>query len=308
MMMLYNWFRNTFIQWLFFRPQLLTSIYNYRNTIKPKTYRHYNTPLEAIIDNLDKDWHWEYLSANPNITWQDVVDHPQLPWNWSGLSVNPTITWEIIQNNPDAKWDFSAMVNNPNITREFIRENPGYPWDFAYHDMLDEMEEHRRRRSELLCRQANVLMNGTETEIKEQTMYILVPRLEELYGNNFTTNKVYALMSSNEHITWEFVESQLDKPWRFDLLAMNAIVTYDIIEQYPLLPWSYSALSRNPNITWEIIQDNPTKPWDYCVMSQNPNITWEIVKNHPEKPWDYWALSRNSMNYRQDTQLSYVLK
>jgi hypothetical protein len=193
----------------------------------------------------------------------------------------------------------------------------------------------------------NILMNGTDIEIRQlplfnnlhdideyydyidhyrfrdMTWYDLKTRLgkpwrldilfHQFFDVNLNLNiklelNVYELISCNEHITWNFVKSQLDKLWRFDLLSMNAIITYDIIKQYPHVPWNYSTLSCNPNITWEIIQANPGKPWDYGMLSRNPNITWEIVTNYPEKPWDYYALSRNTMNYTGNTQLSYVLK
>ena len=45
-----------------------------------------------IQSNPDKEWDWEYISWNPNITWEIVQDNPDRDWNWFFLSGNPNIT------------------------------------------------------------------------------------------------------------------------------------------------------------------------------------------------------------------------
>jgi hypothetical protein len=39
-----------------------------------------------IKNNPDKPWNYDYLSYNPNITWDIVATNPDKPWNWSFLS------------------------------------------------------------------------------------------------------------------------------------------------------------------------------------------------------------------------------
>ena len=73
------------------------------------------------------------------------------------------------------------------------------------------------------------------------------------------------------------------------MLSRNPNFTWDIIQANPDKPWRYSMLSENPNITWEIVQANPDKDWyfDNHALWNNPNITWEIVKANPDKCWNY---------------------
>lgn len=47
--------------------------------------------LIDLVNSLDKPWNWEYLSANPNITFEDVYANPDKPWSRSCLSRNPNI-------------------------------------------------------------------------------------------------------------------------------------------------------------------------------------------------------------------------
>ena len=76
--------------------------------------------------------------------------------------------------------------------------------------------------------------------------------------------------------------------WNLDmLLSQNPNITWEIVQANPDKPWRYSMLSRNPNITWEIVQANPDENWNFNMLSKNPNITWDIVKANPDKCWNY---------------------
>ena len=48
-----------------------------------------------------KEWNYDYLSENPNITWDIVLANPDKAWNYACLSMNPNITWDIVSANPD---------------------------------------------------------------------------------------------------------------------------------------------------------------------------------------------------------------
>ena len=57
--------------------------------------------LVKLLDlQKDKPWDYEYLSENPNITWEIVQQNPDKPWDWSDISRNPNITSDIVINNP----------------------------------------------------------------------------------------------------------------------------------------------------------------------------------------------------------------
>ena len=35
-----------------------------------------------ILDHPDKDWNWERLSRNPNVTWNIIENNLDKPWVW----------------------------------------------------------------------------------------------------------------------------------------------------------------------------------------------------------------------------------
>jgi hypothetical protein len=57
--------------------------------------------LNIINDNPNKKWDWEFISSNPNITWEIIEANLDLPWSWDYISQNPNITMEIIETNLD---------------------------------------------------------------------------------------------------------------------------------------------------------------------------------------------------------------
>jgi len=38
--------------------------------------------FDYVKDNPDKPWHYQWLSINPNVTWQIVQDNPDIDWNY----------------------------------------------------------------------------------------------------------------------------------------------------------------------------------------------------------------------------------
>ena len=51
------------------------------------------TWFDYIKQNSDKGWNFDYLSSNPNTTWNIVAANPDKAWYYSHLSMNPNITW-----------------------------------------------------------------------------------------------------------------------------------------------------------------------------------------------------------------------
>ena len=44
--------------------------------------------FDFVLANLYKEWDWERLSKNPNITWKIVKENSDKPWIWYTLSWN----------------------------------------------------------------------------------------------------------------------------------------------------------------------------------------------------------------------------
>ena len=47
--------------------------------------------LEQLIKKVPSKWCgvYDYLSCNPNITWEIVKENPDKPWNYQNLLKNP---------------------------------------------------------------------------------------------------------------------------------------------------------------------------------------------------------------------------
>ena len=85
-----------------------------------------------ILNNPDKNWNWDDISKNPNITMKFILDNPDKDWDWEIISCNPNITMKDISDNPDKDWDWYFISRNPNITIKIILDNPGKNWDWDY--------------------------------------------------------------------------------------------------------------------------------------------------------------------------------
>ena len=75
--------------------------------------------FQFILDNPYKQWEYDCLSSNPNITWDIVKANPDKPWNYQGLSLNPNITWDIVKANPNKDWDYCYLSQNKMSKYEF---------------------------------------------------------------------------------------------------------------------------------------------------------------------------------------------
>ena len=73
--------------------------------------------MKYINDNPDKNWNWEEISRNPNITMKFINDNPDKPWEWYFISENPNITMKDILDNPDKPWNWYCISRKP-FTKE----------------------------------------------------------------------------------------------------------------------------------------------------------------------------------------------
>ena len=116
-------------------------------------------------------------------------------------------------------------------------------------------------------------------------------------------------LSENVHLTWEMVETHLDKEWDFMVLLQHDDIPFELILDALKRPinqhmerhrneWEQSLMGiqaedRNPiyflqcrkDLTWEIIQSHPEIPWIYREMIAFPFITWDIIRNNMHLPW-----------------------
>jgi hypothetical protein len=66
---------------------------------------------------------YEYLSYNPNLTFEYISNNLDKSWSWVALSQHKCITMEHIENtlnNKKYKWLWSRFSYNPNLTTDFV--------------------------------------------------------------------------------------------------------------------------------------------------------------------------------------------
>ena len=63
---------------------------------------------EFVLKNKNKI-DLNFLSENPNITWEFVKDNINKPWNWNIISWNDNITIEFIEKYPNKDWNWGVF-------------------------------------------------------------------------------------------------------------------------------------------------------------------------------------------------------
>ena len=92
---------------------------NSLNTVSERAKRS-NHLLTLLKMFPDKPWDCNWLSKNPNITWEYICANPEIEWNYYWLCMNKNITWEIVQAHPNRPWNYKNLSRNSNITWEIV--------------------------------------------------------------------------------------------------------------------------------------------------------------------------------------------
>jgi hypothetical protein len=224
----------------------------------------YGGEADRIKYELAEDspnWNWKYLSANRNITLNDILNYPSLDWDFRGLSENPNITIEFILANledrrtlrcgPEHHWNWTDLTANPAITLKIILAHPSLPWIQAEYSSNP---------------------NVTIRDVLDH------PEIEW----NFSE------LSENPGIAMDDIESNLDLPWEFEWVSDNPNLTPSyLLEHLDRDEWNWYSLSRHPNMTFTFILEHLDFPWTYQGMSENPNITLQLVLDSllPNNKW-----------------------
>ena len=75
-----------------------------------------------ISKQLRQQWKEDYCKE----WFQFILDNPKYNrsyWDYDYLSENPNITFDIVQNNPEIGWDYEGLSKNPNTTFDIIKNN-----------------------------------------------------------------------------------------------------------------------------------------------------------------------------------------
>jgi len=292
--------------------------------------------IEYILDNRERMWSWEEVSANPNVTWDDIMHYNDIPWDFKGVSRNPNITIDILNTLPLSTWSSENLIKNPNIivsgkidkyylklfqskdsvtmgkclsynpsvSWEFIQRHPYIHWDY------DILSSHPNITWDIVTKNINLPWNHVGISANPNINWGIVN--DVIHSNNIKWD--YHNISKNpgimiEDIIDNFVyNSQDDVP--------------DVKNSLVECIWCWFGLSANPNVTWKTVIESRDDEyfkniqWSYYHLSSNPNIDMKVINDNPDKCrlWCLRNLSANSMDYydwskvvsRQD--IHYTLK
>jgi len=269
----------------------LNKLYKRISRYGPKQYTLHKpeTFISFILKNLDKDWDWCELSANINISWEDIENNLNLPWVWGCVSQNLNITWKILKENINEDWDFSYLSRNQSLLKNIdkIVEYPDKNWDWEY---LSEyvtpyvIEKFPKAKFDWfhICKNHRT------------TWDIIKKNLAKINRGKYKKKDNWQQISANPNITWDIIEANLYNPdmeWDWSYISQNPNITWDIVKANLKKPWNWHYLSCHPNITWDIIEDNLDKPWDWENegVLDNPNLTLEIILANTDRLWN-WAM------------------
>lgn len=145
----------------------------------------------------------EWISCNPNVTWETVQKHPEIDWDYGMLSSQPWITWEIVSENLERPWNFSWLSKN--ISWKDIQQNPNYPWDFGA------LSENPTVTWDIIL--ANPQLPWDYHDLSDRVPWDIFIRDPDRWNP--------MMLSMNPNISWKLVEENPQIDWSYDLLISN---------------------------------------------------------------------------------------
>jgi hypothetical protein len=242
--------------------------------------------FQFIKKNDKKDWNWDILTENINVSFEVIKDNIEYPWSNRHICLNENITYanvvEIIEKNIKCNGNQDdIMFENMDTLMSFTRNM--------------DIEDNTNTEDDI---NTVFVISGLDREMSAGNINIDV-----FSGNkNFTTELIeknpknipinYHYLSSNPNVSQEYFIKNIHKDWNMWSISKNSFVTFEFILQHPELEWDYHAFMLNPNCSLNIILDNPDKGWDIeyyrtnileneslfgNMFEMNPMITWEDI-------------------------------
>jgi hypothetical protein len=249
-----------------------------------------NITMDMIVSNMDKPWVWESVSDNPNITIEFILSHMDKKLCWSSISYNSNITPNDVQNYPRLPWDWYWLSKNPNITLNFIEFYIDKPWDWSYLSSnsiitMEFVEKYIDKPWDLslLCQNENlnIKMIKKNSHINKIWEWIL-------RNDNISRNVIIYLMNNINKLN----ESEKMKLFMNKYVPIQFIDEYLSKNRYDRIYNYFKYISKNPNITMEFI-DKYSEYIEWDLVSQNPNININIIESNIDRQWEWDFISRN---------------
>ncbi len=176
--------------------------------------------ISHIRKNLDKQWDWKALSANPNATFEVVSANVDLPWDMTSLTA--TTPFDTMIANPHMKWDakiLASRLGNTPLSATWTMKTV-WPLVCKFNMIITDWDNFSR------------WANHTE---KWRAILTLQHKPWD-----------WKYLSTQSEIDWAVVVELADKPWDWNTLSTNITISWPIIDALPTKLWNYTALSANP--------------------------------------------------------------
>jgi hypothetical protein len=147
--------------------------------------------LQVLFDQRKKVVIWEFLSRHKNITIKDIDNNPSYPWRWEWVLCNPNVTYH----------DIDVRFANDPIFMETARNYYG-----------------SKREINKLVGTINNMTGTYRSPPNSTTIKGLISNPNKI--DNVTKNE-WGLLSSDEDLTFDFIEKYIDKSWSWDLVFSN---------------------------------------------------------------------------------------
>lgn len=289
--------------------------------------------MSSVLEQLllkypKKDWDFDKLSINPNISIEFMSEHLEYTWNWMIVGGRPDVTQSLININ------FTRFItwSGSSLSLEFIEDH----MNVSFRCRPATCPIKRTATNEALTENLVFCIWDSISENPNLTIPF-IRKYQELYWWDWRE------ISRNRGIGMDDIESNLDLPWEWTHVAHNPNVSIDFIIKHDKkeyvnwshmskdpkvtmvdiertkkeIPWCFKNVSQNPNLTmryvcsqmyygwhFDSISENvgitiddlksyPTHPWNFARISSNPGITIDDIEATPEFPWQMDGISRN---------------
>lgn len=302
---------------------LFTSNVKYRKYIL-KLDRQYeklksNQLTKFLEEYPNKNWNWNFISENPNITIGYIKMHPTFPWHFKNIFKNPNLTIDFILSNIGKINRLQRRINKTNVTFRVktiiwneISKNPG----IKLKDIIDNPNLSWNWKE--ISKNPNLTLNFILSNLNKNWDFRYLGGLEiitiDFIDNTQDKKWDWHYISYNPNLTLYYVNNNLYRKWSFDGIYTNSNINiYDVFENFKRRCYSDYMMKRNfskhPNITIEFIKEHPGKlrkwydsiiyrdltsyMWDWKILSSHENIKINDIIDNPQFPWDWYEVNKN---------------
>lgn len=234
------------------------------------------------------------LSKNQNITWNTIVNYSDIiNWDFNYVSVNPNVTWEIIQSHPQYAWNYKLMSENPNITLDIMEQHPEYNWNIRNfcknpNITLEFLQKYNRSHK----------LSWFDISKNDSMTFDLIAEYSEFPWSRLglCMNPNVSMSLANEHDLFEVSTLALS--------SNEGILPHDIEFTRDKYLWNSSAIQLNRNITWENVLDFVTNFDDFLM--NNENTTFDLIERYLDRS-SYaltYSICKNNFTLERNTFLS----